>query len=689
MKSWILIALTIVSVKLSAQRTTESRLGMIAKNSADSVVLRWAPTDHLRWSRINRFGYKLERFVLDKDLKAKAKPEQLSPDTLRPWTIEKWKSSFPADHPYAPVAVQAVYGKTFSTSQFESDVASIKAKSQESELRFSFALLMADYNARVADGLALRWVDRTAPKGKRIQYRLISLDPEFPDTAEVGVDRNEIFDLNPIPEAPEVESADKQIKLRWNTHPEAPMFTAWWLERSEDGIAWKRTSKSPLIKADAPQALYKEAYLYYTDTLIEKNYKPYQYRLIGINPFAELSPPSPVVVGMGRDKEAPPAPIMKDPKDVGGLLKISWEYKETPDDLKGFKIGKSPIVNGPFEFESDIVLPVTSREWIDKGTDAIGENYYVVYAVDTSGNIAASLPAYGFLKDSIPPGKPSRPSGSIDTNGIVRLHWKIGPEKDIMGYRVFFANAADHEFSNATPIPKQDTTFTDTITLNTLTKKIYYKIVAVDRNYNHSEVSDILVLNKPDKLPPVEPLFSGFDVSDTAVVLQFVPSSSKDVFEHRLLRREVGETAWNKVANWSIRQSKYVDKSVKGGAYYQYTLVAVDSSGNLSPMAPTADVRVVPKVSRESLKDAKAQYNSEKKQLELQWKAPAAKVKYYVIYRGKDGRRPVSLTTAPGSLPVFFDSSFTGKGKYRFMVKAVFDDNGESPFLEFPDVVVP
>jgi hypothetical protein len=120
------------------------------------------------------------------------------------------------------------------------------------------------------------------------------------------------------------------------------------------------------------QALYKEAYLYYTDTLIEKNYKPYQYRLIGINPFAELSPPSPVVVGMGRDKEAPPAPIMKDPKDVGGLLKISWEYKETPGDLKGFKIGKSPIVNGPFEFESDIVLPVTSREWIDKGTDAIG-----------------------------------------------------------------------------------------------------------------------------------------------------------------------------------------------------------------------------------------------------------------------------------------------------------------------------
>lgn len=106
-------------------------------------------------------------------------------------------------------------------------------------------------------------------------------------------------------------------------------------------------------------------------------------------------------------------------------------------------------------------------------------------------------------------------------------------------------------------------------------------------------------------------------------------------------------------------------------------------------MAPTADVRVVPKVSRESLKDAKAQYNTEKKQLELQWKAPAAKVKYYVIYRGKDGRRPVSLTTAAGSSPIFIDSTFTGKGKYRFMVKAVFDDNGESPFLEFPDVVVP
>src|SRR5690606_38657836 len=121
---------------------------------------------------------------------------------------------------------------------------------------------------------------------------------------------------------------------------------------------------------------------------------------------------------------------------------------------------------------------------------------------------------------------PTGLTGKIDTNGIVTLRWAMGREPDLMGYRVFMANAPDHEFTNLSPAPFADTTWTDTITLKTLTKRICYKVVAVDRNFNHSAMSAMLTLTKPDIIPPVAPVFSGYSVTDGTVMLKFVPSSS-------------------------------------------------------------------------------------------------------------------------------------------------------------------
>jgi hypothetical protein len=294
------------------------------------------------------------------------------------------------------------------------------------------------------------------------------------------------------------------------------------------------------------------------------------------------------------------------------------------------------------------------------------------------------MPAYGFLPDSIAPAKPARPSGSIDTNGVVTLHWKLGSEPDIQGYRVYFANAADHEFSIKTPKPLRDTVFRDTITLNTLSKKIYYTIAAVDRNYNHSERSEMLILEKPDIVPPVEPLFADFQVSDTAVVLKMIPSSSKDVKSHILFRREAGTQQWNTLVSWPRGRmpEAYTDKSVSGATYYQYTLLAIDSSGNKSPYSPTADVRVLPRVSKQEIEGIRLSYNAEKREVSMNWNRPTAEVKYYVIYRGKDGKRPSVLTSPAGNATTFSEILLPGKVQYRYLLKAVYADGGESPLMQ-------
>ena len=685
----ILIFVLLLVAATSQLCAQSEHLRIIARQHADSVVLRWAPLNAAEWAQMNRYGYRLERFEFNENTTKNSKPKQLGPDSIRPYSLDKWKATFPANHPWAPVALQALYGKQFNTSM--AGASSIKEQAQEAMLRYSFSLLMADLDAPTAQGLALRWSDTKLPASGSVQYRLISLHPTIKDTVEVGIRIGDPIEAVPSSPLLEAESGDKSVTLRWDVMPENPVFTAFWLERSGDyGKSWARISDRPIMKTDQPGTLKDERFVYYTDTLITENYKPYWYRLQGITPFAEMSAYSPIQISMGKDRNAPPAPVMKEPKDVKGKIQVVWEYPETPADFKEFRIGKSNVINGPFQPVENAVLSSKTRTWIDDGTDAMGENYYVVYAIDTTGNISVSLPAYGFLRDSIAPGKPFMPAGSIDTSGVVRLHWKLGPEIDIMGYRVYFANSPDHEFSNKTPLPVRDTAFVDTITLNTLTKKIYYKIVAVDRNYNHSVYSDILVLTRPDTIRPVEPIFADFRVKEQEVQLQFIPSSSSDVKEHRLMRRESGAKQWDVISKWQKPEVKkeYSDKSVKGALYYEYTLVAIDSAGNVSDYAPTVDVRVIPKQTKEQIIQPVASYLKDKRVIELNWSKPAGEVDYYTILRGKDGKRPVSLTTTDGTAVRFEDNSYTGKGKYVYMIQAVYKDKGQSPFTVFNEVVV-
>ena len=686
-KLFVLVVFVLLSCFITAQQE-ESGLRILAFNTPDSVVLRWAPVKHIQWSRLNRYGYRLERFQMDKESKPRKKGEQIGPDTMRAWPVETWKQRFKPDHLYAPVALQAVHGKTFAASDFKSESAMIRAKSQEGEMRYAFSLFAADMDARVADALALRWVDKTAGADKQVLYRLISLDPMFPDTALVGINRSEPDVMPPVPDTPEAEELEGRIKLRWNTYPEASVYTAYILERSEDNVNWAQLGDLPLVKADPPQALYAEPYLYYTDTSIARNYKPYYYRVSGMSPFAMLSEPSQSIKAMGRDKTAPPNPELGNVKASDGKLILSWKYPDKTPDLAGFLVARSSEQNGELNLLTNSPLPPSTRTYSDDAPDALGENYYVVYAKDTAGNVSASMPAYGFLPDSIAPGRPLKPVGNIDTNGVVTLHWKLGPEPDIQGYRVYFANAVDHEFSIKTPKPLRDTLFKDTITLNTLSKKIYYRIAAVDRNYNHSEVSEILVLEKPDIIPPVEPLFSGYEVSDTAVVLKMIASSSKDVKQHVLYRREAGAEKWNTLITWPRGRmpESYSDRSVAGATYYQYTLVAIDSSGNKSPFSPTADVRVMPRVSKQDIEAIRLSYNSEKREVNLSWKKPVSEVKYYVIYRGKDSKRPSVLTSPAGNATTFSEVLLPGKAHYRYLIKAIYADGGESPMMNAGEI---
>src|SRR6056297_3068879 len=142
-------------------------------------------------------------------------------------------------------------------------------------------------------------------------------------------------------------------------------------------------------------------------------------------------------------------------------------------------------------------------------------NYYVIQAVDTAFNVSSSIPAAVTLIDTIPPAAPVWLSGDIDSLGVVTLKLENKPENDLMGYRLYKANYPDHEPSvifegfvdDDTLQDEIPTAFTDTVTLNTLTPRIYYKIKALDFNFNQSGFSEMMVIERPDTIPPTAPVF--------------------------------------------------------------------------------------------------------------------------------------------------------------------------------------
>lgn len=662
-------------------------LSLAARNTPDSVVLRWAPARAVDWDRGNRFGYKVERFVIDPQKKEKPIAKRISPDTLRAWSLALFKEKFPPDHPYAPAVAQALYGQTFTMAGGGANMDAIAQADNQLNMRHTLSLVFADLDAKVADALGLRWVDREVDSLGIYLYRVISLDPEARDTALLAVNRRLGPDNVPAPPGPIASEQERSVRLIWQAFKGASAFTAYWIERSENGTEWKRLNARPYIQTGNSSEPATE--IFYTDTTAGY-YHPFQYRVRGITAFGETSVPSETVTAMGRDRTPPPNPVMQAVKDEGGKLVVHWDQPAGAGDLKGFRVEKAPTAQGSFIPLHTALLPATARSFTDTSTFLLAENHYLVYAVDTAGNEAASLGGYGFLTDTVAPAPPTGLVGAIDTNGVVTLRWRMGREPDLGGYRVFMANAPDHEFTNLSPAPFADTTWRDTITLQTLTKQIYYRVVAVDRNFNHSRMSGVLALKKPDIIPPVAPVFADYVVTDSTVTLKFVPSSSPDALRYSLYRKPQQSGSMQKVAEWPAAKAlnSFTDTSVAGPEFYSYQLEVTDSAGNKTSSPAEVAVQVPRHYARAGLPGITARYDAGKKMMALAWTAPAREVHHFVIYRSKNGGAPSTLGHMAGTT-TYSDHELTGAGRYVYLLKAVFADGSESRLVESGGVDVP
>jgi len=645
-------------------------------------VLRWAPRSYSVWRLANKNGYVLERAELSEtatDLR-KLTFQRVQPNPFKPYTLAEWKSKTDTTNVAVGTAAQVLIGQTMVGKNGKSGIGLLHEQGNEQALRHSFALHAADLNIQAAEGLALRFEDRSLDKNKEYVYRIFNVPSTKgfkTDTAYVVV--YPAFPREPLKVlSPFVEEGDHQLKILWNRPANRSLFTAYFVEKSLDnGKSFQRLNQHPLVFNFNDNDV--EDFNYTDSTVV--NGREYQYRVIGLSSFGEEGLPSDVVKGVGKDLNAPLPPTELWAKDVGNKFEVGWKADHTlfPDHA-GWVIGRSMSANGPFAPLMEKPLSKETRRFVDENPVPMMPNYYVVFALDDKNNFNMSPVVNGIHHDAEPPTKPLGLRGVCDSTGLITLSWEENKEPDLQGYRVFMATSRNREWFQITTqeLPIKPT-FQHTVKLNSLTEKVYFTIVAIDFHFNTSEYATTAEVILPDTIAPEKPLITDYESTDKGIHLTWAKSGSRDAVKTLLLRRSEGET-WKPLSDvTALKINQFNDTSARRGIRYEYALETFDDAGLSSGKTRPLLVAGADNGLRPGINGLKGQYDKTGKQFSLVWEYKPQGRYNFVVYRAVTGETPETIAQVSGSERMFIDNSLiSNKEGYEYAVKVIWADGGES-----------
>lgn len=665
----------------------DAHLTLRAHYDGSTVRLRWAPDAPSGWLNANVQGYHVERLDLglegDTAAVANAAFIALAPTALKPLDIPGWRAlhdQLPTDN-YVMVAGEMIH-EALQPENMGLKNGDFLGSSNTFQERMGFALLSADMSWPAAKGSALGTEDPAVVKGHGYLYRVwCAANPAVVrmDTAYVVLSTAKAQEI-PRPIITEVMERDHTIVLNWPRSAHEKIYTAYDIERSDDGgKTFFKVNKQPYIHFTNPDLPQRKDLITYTDS-VPRQYVLYHYRLIGHTPFGITGPPSDAIKAMARDKTAPPSPgNVKAAEKKAGETTLTWDYPPDVKDLKGFHVVRGGTVSAPNTALTKDMLPKNARTFTDRSPEVHKHNYYMVVAVDTAGNPGLSLAALGDVMDSVPPAPPVGVVGRIDTSGVVHISWRLGKEPDLYGYYVYFRNAKNHIEARVNGQPLRDTVFTDTISMHTLTESIWYRVVAIDMNENQSRSKELLELHRPDMRPPSAPLFTDYRVSAKGIQLQWVPSSSEDVVAHYLLRRSKRTQPWDTllVVPKASAKREYLDPDKGHAAVYEYAIRAKDDAGLFSEPVNGLRLRMMSMDTPEKVKDLSAHFDPQKRSNVLTWSYAQREGVRFSILRSSAHGTFTEVKRLPSTARSWSDTLLKTGIEYDYTIQVV-EDSGVS-----------
>ena len=533
------------------------RLHAVARTYGDRMMVRWAPDEFVPWKYLNGYGYMVQRVTHRPD--GSLKSDTIAP-LVHPLTRKQFMERFEENDSLAGAAVQTIFGQMTNLNQTEHSpgtAGSIMEVYEEQQNVFGFAMLIAEMRPDLAEAMGLAYTDRDVRPGEQYDY---IIRPLVPDTvlpvrpAIVYKISNEKF----RPVTFETQLTDSlqppsSIYLYWPRDN----YTAYDIERrrlgsiGEDSTTWRPSAwhtlnEHPFISMLNPQMREDAPNLY-----VDAGVKPgiYEYRVRAYDTFGDRTNPSAPVRIELPDLVAPSAPwlwhIDVEHGDTAVTAKLFWRKDTLEADLAGYL----PVYYNE-KLLADRWLPLSS-ELIPVGdttctvvVTGLGTGSVAIAALDSAGNMTASIPQTLRIGDITPPHKPRNFRGMVNPQGIVTLMWSPVIDRDLYSYEVWYSNSPYHQFEKISPSMMQDTIFQDTISTRNNQRYVYYKLKATDWSSNVSDETDVLPITVPNFDPPVPCRIDSIYHDDEVIRMWWIGSNEATVKWHRVFRKLKNDDQW-------------------------------------------------------------------------------------------------------------------------------------------------
>lgn len=639
----------------------------------DSVLLRWAAASPSLWKKGKENGFVLVRYTVVRDGIILENPEIKQLGVFKPKPLNQWESIVQIND-YAAIIAQALFGESFEVAGGKG-LAEIINMSQDLEQRFAMSLYAADQDFSAACMAGWGFVDKNVQRNERYLYS-IRIENVANEPASVFVATDEIVEL---PKAIGLTGiwGDKSVMLIWDYGMLKNYYNSYYVERSSDGSKFERLEGIPISNLNNKEKTASQR-MYFSDSIPDNN-KTYFYRIVGVSVFGEPGPPSEPISGKGL------ALLRYNPhiftaKVIGESVEIEWEFEEAGNSLiKGFSLNQSDKSDRDF-------IPVLEGISPEKRKITYSHlnttNYFTITAIAKEGASTTSFPILVQPIDSIPPSKPLGLTGIIDSIGVVSLHWKANQEVDLLGYKVFRAQSKGEELIQMFDSALKDTMYTDSIDIYNLNSKVYYAVAALDNRYNQSDLSEVLVLEKPDLIKPIPPLITEYRIEKEGIRINWKNSPDPLAVYHRVYRKIKSEEYEPEVLLKTIsdfEETSYLDTAIVRNVRYIYTVRSLkknflesDASNSITLFSNKAKTNLL------QLDRFDAIVDKTNRLLKLKWQDTLKDVNYYEVYKSEGNSKFTLWRTLGKGVKETLDTQLYVNTTYEYLIKAVFNDGTTS-----------
>jgi len=599
----IILCLTAINLSTYAQEIDVNTFIVKARYDGNDVRLRWAPSTDAIWKSANKNGITIERVAIAKNgveftLLQQAESRTILIEGLKPISENEWDNYYSPDNKYAAVAKSNLYSSEYDVQlSGETTLADAYNNYQINQTQYMFTIFCADQDWDVAQGVAMGFTDAGIEPGYEYVYGLKLTNSDESLTTEVGLCQVSTYEVTDLPQVQmtEGESSDRVVVLSWSQEDLIDQYGSYDIERSEDNIHFEKINENPYVFMSESDDGGEE--VYYKDSLPENNV-PYYYRVRGRSPFGYTGPVSESITVMGKPSRLNISLGVPKVEVTSDAVYLDWSYlpAETEALITGFDVLRSTEENGEYVKLNNSMLLPSERSF--KDNDIQDLTYYRYLAYDENNYIYSSISVLAQVPDSIPPSPPGGISGNFLDDFRANIEWEPSPEDDVFGYKVYASNQEDGNYIDVARSPVRNTRYEHHINPSMGGENVYIKLKAIDHRDNYSDFSEVLVLKRPDILPPSQPNITKVLPTPEGVIFTWAFSNSSDVAYHKLQRTAIGIPNWKDLVTIPVNQEDgycsgasinnpgdnicFTDSDELEAGKYKYRLVAVDEAKNIS-----------------------------------------------------------------------------------------------------------